>query len=378
MSPQIEIQIIAVLVAVTCSLPGVFLVLRKMSMMTDSITHTILLGIVLAFFVTHDLSSPFLVVGAALMGVATVWLTELLNKTRLVSEDSAIGIIFPLLFSFAIILINRYAGSVHLDTDSVLLGELAFAPFERLKIAGVDIGAKAIYSSAFLLLLNLVLIIVFFKELKLATFDPVLAAVVGFSPVLLHYGLMTLVSVTAVGVFKAVGSVLVIAFMIGSPSTAYLLTDDLKKMLAISAGVGAVSGLSGYWFACLLDVSIAGSIAVMVGVIFLIVFLFSPRRGLVRILLRKRRQRDEFAQKTLMLHLYHHQDSPEEIQEAGLATIGQHLKWPQQKTQNIIDRLMQKGFVTTANGIVKLTKSGVSQCRAIRQEFSLDFQPVPG
>jgi manganese/zinc/iron transport system permease protein len=126
MSPQFEIQLIAVIVAIGCALPGVFLVLRKMSMMSDSITHTILLGIVLAFLVTHDLSSPFLIGGAALMGVVTIWLTETLHRTRLLSEDAAIGIVFPLLFSIAVILITRYAGAAHLDTDSVLLGELAF------------------------------------------------------------------------------------------------------------------------------------------------------------------------------------------------------------------------------------------------------------
>ena len=199
MAPQLEIQIIAVIVAVACALPGTFLVLRKMSMMSDSITHTILLGIVLAFFVTHDLSSPFLILGAALMGVVTVWLTELLSRTRLLAEDAAIGVVFPLLFSIAIILITRYAGAVHLDTDSVLLGELAFAPFDRMIVGGVDIGAKAIYTTGVLLLINLAAITLFFKELKLATFDSMLAAVVGFSPALVHYGLMTLVSLTTVG-----------------------------------------------------------------------------------------------------------------------------------------------------------------------------------
>lgn len=145
MTPGMEIQLIAVCISVACALPGCFLVLRKMSMMSDSITHTILLGIVLAFFATHDLKSPLLIAGAALMGVITVWLTEMLSRTRLVSEDSAIGIVFPLLFSIAIILITRYASSIHLDTDAVLMGELAFAPFERAVVFGVDIGAQAIY-----------------------------------------------------------------------------------------------------------------------------------------------------------------------------------------------------------------------------------------
>src|SRR5512134_1018136 len=111
MSPaQFEIQLIASIVAVACALLGVFLVLRRMAMMSDAISHTVLLGIVIAFFVTEDLNSPLLILGAAATGVLTVGLVELLNRTRLVREDTAIGLVFPALFSLAVILISRFAG----------------------------------------------------------------------------------------------------------------------------------------------------------------------------------------------------------------------------------------------------------------------------
>lgn len=360
MSPQFEIQLIAVIVAVACSLPGVFLVLRKMSMMSDSITHTILLGIVLAFFLTHDLSSPFLIAGAALTGLATVWLTETLNRTKLLAEDAAIGIVFPLLFSIAIILITKYAGSVHLDTDSVLLGELAFAPFNRMVLFGYDIGAKAIYSTMALLIINLVFITAFFKELKAATFDPILAAVLGISPSLIHYGLMMLVSMTTVGAFEAVGSVLVVAFMIGPPVTAYLLTDDLKHMLFLSGTIGAVNGISGFYLATILDVSISGSMAVMTGFVFLIVFITAPRRGLVSSLRKRSRQKLDFSKKTLLFHLYNHEGSINEAQEAGLHTLAGHFHWNLTLTDKIIKILLKEGNVRVENDIIKLTDQGRS------------------
>lgn len=325
MSPQFEIQLIAVIVAVACSLPGVFLVLRKMSMMSDSITHTILLGIVLAFFMTHDLSSPFLILGAALMGVITVWLTETLSRTRLLAEDSAIGIVFPLLFSIAIILITRYAGTVHLDTDSVLLGELAFAPFDRMVISGIDIGAKAIYTTGILLLINVVTIIVFFKELEISAFDPILSALLGFSPALIHYGLMTCVSLTTVGAFQAVGSILVVAFMIGPPITAYLLTDSLKYMLLLSALIGAVNAILGYQAAAFWDVSIAGSMAVMTGLIFLLVFVFAPHRGFVSTLRRRKQLKIQLAKMTLPFEHCNHEGHEEKKSEAGVDEIQTHL-----------------------------------------------------
>lgn len=357
----LEIQLIAVIVSVACALPGTFLILRKMSMMSDSITHTILLGIVLAFFITHDLSSPLLIVGAAAMGVITVWLTETVTKTRLVSEDSAIGIVFPLLFSIAIILITRYAGSVHLDTDSVLLGELAFAPFDRMVVFGIDIGAKAIYTSGFLLLLNAAFILLCYKELKVATFDPMLAAVLGFSPAFLHYGLMTMVSLTAVGAFEAVGSVLVVAFMIGPPATAYLLTDDLKKMLLLSAAFGAASGILGYQLAVLLDVSIAGSMAVVTGLLFLITFLLAPHRGFFVARMRKRRQRRDFAKATLLLHICNHKDTPEANKENGVFSIADHLHWEPYKLSQIINDLMESGEVCRSGDIYIPTDLGLKK-----------------
>ena len=268
MSASLEIQLIAALTAAGCAIPGVFLLLRKMSMVSDSITHTILLGIVLAFFAVNDLSSPFLLIGAAIMGPITVWITELLSKTKTVSEDAATGIVFPLLFSIAVILITKYAGTAHLDTDSVLLGELAFAPFDRMVLFGYDLGAKGLYISGCLLVINIVFTSVFYKELQVVSFDPVLAAVMGFSPAVVHYSLMTAASLTAVGAFEAVGSVLVTAFMIAPAASAYLLPENLKKMIFIAVGIGLASGILGYHTAVLYDVSIAGCMACWTGVFF--------------------------------------------------------------------------------------------------------------
>jgi manganese/zinc/iron transport system permease protein len=167
---QIEIQAIAVVVAAACALPGVFLVLRRTAMMSDAISHTVLLGIVLAYFLVQDLTSPLLIVGAAATGLLTVWLVELLSGTRLVKEDAAIGLVFPALFSLAVILISRYARGVHLDVDMVLLGELAFAPFDRLLLFGFDLP-RALVVMGVILIINLSFILLFYKELKLATAD---------------------------------------------------------------------------------------------------------------------------------------------------------------------------------------------------------------
>ena len=358
MSASFEIQLIAIIVSVACALPGTFLLLRKMSMMTDSITHTILLGIVLAFFLVEDLNSPFLIIGAGLMGVATVWLTELLAKTKLLAGDAAIGIVFPLLFSIAIILITRYADSTHLCTDSVLLGELAFAPFNRMVVFGVDIGAKAIYTGGTLLVANIIFVVLLFKELKIATFDPMLAGVLGISPVFMHYALMTMVSLTTVASFEAVGSILVIAYMIGAPATAYLLTDDLKKLIILSAIFGAISGVTGFQIALYYDVSIAGSMAVMTGVIFAIALIFAPKRGLISIFFMKKKQKNLFAQTTLLLHLHTHQGEADAQEENGVQSICRHLYWEKKKLDQHLRPLLEDGSVVEEDGCLALTEKG--------------------
>ena len=201
MSASTEILLIAIVTATACALPGVFLVLRQMAMMSDAISHTVLLGIVLGFFVLQDLDSPWLIPAAALMGVITVFLVEMFVNTRLVKEDAAIGIVFPALFSIAVILISRYASGVHLDSDAVLLGQLEFAFFDRTQFLGIDI-AHSLVVMGIILLVNVVLLLVFYKELKISTFDAGLAAALGFSPVLIHYGLMMMVSITNVVVSR--------------------------------------------------------------------------------------------------------------------------------------------------------------------------------
>ena len=368
MSPaQFEIQLIASIVAVACALLGVFLVLRRMAMMSDAISHTVLLGIVIAFFITRSINSPLLLVGAALMGLITVSLVELINRTRLVREDAAIGLVFPAIFSIAVIMISRFAGDVHLDTDAVLLGELAFAPFNRLRLFGADIGPEALYTTGSILLLNLIFIVLFYKELKLATFDPALAAALGFLPGVIHYSLMTLVSLTAVGAFDAVGSVLVVAFMIAPPAAAYLFTDRLSRMLVYSALIGIFSAISGYWLAHFLDASIAGSMATMTGISFLTAYLLAPERGLVAQARRRREQRTEFALTMLTMHIAHHTATHEAEQENQVTRLDEHLKWSPQFANEIVRIAERDGLIREHDGLLTLTESGLKRSL---QEFS--------
>ncbi len=326
--------------------------------MSDAISHAILPGIVLAFFLTESLSSPLLILAAAGTGVLTVFFVELLQRTKLIKEDAAIGLTFPALFSIGVILISRFAENVHLDMDAVLLGELAYAPLNRLKAFGYDLGPVSLYVMGAILVINLVFILLFYKELKLVTFDASLAAALGFAPTLIHYGLMTLVSVTTVGAFDAVGSILVVALIAGPPTTAYLMTDKLSRMLILSAIIGSVNAVSGYWLASLFDVSIAGAIATMTLLIFILVFLVVPNRGVIAIARRHARQKWEFAQTMLVIHLFNHEGLPEAESESEIAHLYEHLRWEPAFATQVVKHALHNQYVSQRETLLILTEQG--------------------
>lgn len=356
-SPQIEIQLVASLVAVACALPGVLLVLRRVALMSDAISHSILLGIVVGYFLVRDLNHPLLILLAAASGLLTVALVEWLIGTRLVKEDAAIGLVFPLLFSIGVILISRYAANVHLDVDAVLLGELAFAPLNRGHFLGLSLP-MGVWVMGAILLINLLFLVLFYKELKISIFDPGLAASLGFMPVLLHYGLMGLVSVTAVGAFEHVGSILVIALMIAPPATAYLLTNSLSRMMGLSAGIGVAAAISGYWVARSLDTNIAGAMATMCGVFFLLALLLAPEQGLLAQYLRRNRRRQRFAVEMLLVHLSRHEVGPDAAVENSVEHLTDELRWQPEFAHNAVRRASNQGLIQRQNGHLLLTETG--------------------
>ena len=353
-SAQFEIQLIASLVAIACAIPGTFLVLRKMAMISDAISHSILPGIVVGFFITQNLNSPLLILLAALSGVLTVVVVEKIQNTKLVKEDTAIGLVFPALFSIGVIMIAKYANDVHLDVDAVLLGELAFSPFDRIYFGETDMGPRSLWVIGIILIITLTLLFLFFKELKISTFDAGIATSLGFSPAIIHYGLMSVASVTSVGAFDAVGAILVVALMIAPPASAYLLTTDLKKMISLACFFGVLSAISGYWIANILDASIAGSIATMLGIVFLIVYLFAPSKGLLAVLYRERQQQIEVLLITFLLHLKNHS----ELEERHVSHLNTHINWQKVRSKTILNLAVKNNMVTIENDVVTLNAKG--------------------
>lgn len=344
---SLHILLLAAMVSVMCAIPGVFLVLRSVAMMSDAISHAILPGIVLMFFWVGNLESPLLLVGAALAGMATVLATELLMSTNQLKKDAAIGLVFPFFFSVGVILISLYARTVHLDVDMVLLGELIFAPFNRMIIGGYDLGSYAAWSTGLLIIVNLSLSKLFYKEISLSIFDPQLALLAGFTPQMLYYGLMIITSITAVTAFNIVGSFVVVALMIAPAATASLYSYSVHHMLKNSIIISLIAALNGYTLAYVTDISITGSMAVCNGLLFVGALLCAPDKGLVaQMLLHYHNVRTK--QKSIVLH-YIHQHANHTHEQ-----IAVRLGWPAHRIKNVMTELQNHQLITANNTITTL------------------------
>lgn len=276
------IIVTASLVASSCALLGCFLILRKMAMVGDAISHAVLPGIVLAFLISGSRDSLTMLIGAGLIGILTTFLIEFFHKKAKLQTDASIGVTFTWLFAVGVVLISLFAGKVDLDQDCVLYGEIAYVPLDIIITPdGNNLGPRAIYVMGTILITIILFIVIGYKELFLTTFDPAYASAIGISTTLWHYLLMGAVSATTVASFEAVGAILVVALLIAPAATAYLITDNFKWMLVIACVAGILSAIGGYYFAVWLDGSIAGAIASVCGVVFTLALFFSPTHGLI-------------------------------------------------------------------------------------------------
>jgi manganese/zinc/iron transport system permease protein len=359
LNEQLVIIATGVLVSISCALLGAFLIARNMSMMSDAISHAILPGLAIAVLMTGERTTVHVVIGGVMTGILTVSLVEMLHRSRLIKEDSAIGVVFPALFSIGIILISQ-AGNVHIDTQHVLYGEIEYSPFDTLFWDSVNLGAKSLWALGILTIANLVFIVLLYKELKLSTFDAALASILGFAPMLVHYLLMIMVATTAVVAFESVGAILVIALFIVPAASAYLLTDRLSIMISLSVAIGAISAIGGYFMAAALDVSIAGAMATTTGIGFGLTWLLAPKRGLLTQWSKRSRQRDEFAADLFMLHIAENGQT----QKIDQSTIQERLEWSKDFTDRVARYVTQNKFVQIDGQYLRLNSKGIARLAA--------------
>jgi manganese/zinc/iron transport system permease protein len=284
---------VGILCAMSCALLGNFLVLRKMSMMGDAISHAVLPGLVAAFLISGNLSGVAMLLGAGAAGVLTALLTEWVRTRGKVDEGASIGVVFTALFALGLVMVVQAADHVHLDVHMVLYGAIELAPLYTVEVAGVSVPQVAVTLGT-VLLVNLAFVLLFYKELKISSFDPSLATAMGINASWMHYLLMTLVAVSVVASFKAVGNILVVAVLIVPPATAYLLTDRLPIMILLSMVLAAAAAVLGHIGALAVPAAFgyqstntAGMIAVAAGALFALAVLLGPQHGVLSRIIRQ-------------------------------------------------------------------------------------------
>ena len=282
----------ASLAAASCALVGVFLILRRQALMGDAISHSVLLGIVVAYLLSGTNALWVMLLGAVIVGLVTAWLSETLHKVSKIQSDASIGIVFTLFFSIGVILVSLYTGQIDLDQECVLYGEIAFVPFDTIVLGELgnetDLGPRAFWLILLVFMVVFISILLGFERLKTVTFHPNLAISLGINVMFWHYFLMTLVSMTTVASFDAVGAILVVALLIIPAASAYLIAQNLKSMLWLAVLFSQLSVIIGYTISYLLDSSISASIGVSAGGIFFVVILIQQ--------LMKRQQQQKYLQ----------------------------------------------------------------------------------
>lgn len=270
----------ASLCGLLCGVAGCYLVLRRMSLLGDAITHAILPGLAGAFLLTGTRDVWAMLAGAMIVGLLTAAGTSWLSRVGRVPSDAAMGVVFTSLFALGVLMISRAADKVDLDPGCVLYGLLEFVDADRVSVLGVEMP-RAFATLAGAASITFGLLGLFWKEVKLVSFDAALATSMGFSAVIIHYAVVAVIAGVSVASFEAVGSILVIAMLIGPPVTASLLTQRFGRMVALAGVIGVVAGAVGTIAAVQLDVSIAGSVSVAVGALFVLALVLSPSQGLV-------------------------------------------------------------------------------------------------
>lgn len=276
----LAVALLAIVSALTCALPGTFLVLRHQSMLVEAMSHTVLPGIVIGVLISGNTYSPLMIFTATGMGILVVLGAHWIQQTGLVVGDANQGLIFPVLFAIGVLILSTTLSQVHIGEDTVLSGDINLMALEseRIIFAGMDIGPRMMWIMLSVFISGGFLMMLAYPVLKISTFDPVLAQSMGLPVKIVDFVLMMWTSLTVVVAFNTVGAILVVALMIVPPATALLVAKTLPQMIAISLSLAATTAVIGFYLAWHFDMGTASTMATFNGLVFLGFFLFLKRK----------------------------------------------------------------------------------------------------
>lgn len=274
------------IVGTVCGLVGCFVVLRGMAFIGDALAHAVFPGVVVSFLLGKSI-----LIGAFIVGGGTAVAIGLLARSRRVSEDTAIGVLFVAMFAVGVVIISRNRGFQQ-DLTSLLFGNV-------LGVTWIDVALTASVGGVVVLIVVLLL-----KELQLVAFDPTMATTAGYPVFALDLLLLLLLAATIVVSLQTVGNILMLALLVAPPATARLLTDRFERMLMLSVLAGGTSGVIGLFISYHQDTSAGGTIVLTATAGFLLAFLFAPTHGLLGGYIQRRRGKH---------HVHHFHPADEEL-----------------------------------------------------------------
>jgi len=361
----------AIVTNASCAIVGCYLVLRRMSLLGDAISHSVLPGIAIAFFFTGQINGLAIIAGAMVLGIVTSVLSHSLHWFGKVSEDSSLGVVYTTLFALGVILLQTFASGTHLDADCVLYGQIDYVGLDRVHVLGVELP-RALLTQGVVLLVTVGIVGLLWKELKIVSFDPALAAAMGFRVLAIHYVLMAMVAGISVAAFESVGSVLVVAMLVIPPAAAHMMSDRLRHMLGWSVVFGATSAVIGYMAALETNTTAAGMMAVTAAVQLGGAVLLSPQHGLASRWLRNWKLSLRIASEDVIGQLYRVEEAradrrvdeeAEEFVRPKLRSLIERFAWWRVKQRGLIQR--------DAAGQVGLTTAGRDEARGLIRSHRL-------
>lgn len=349
----------AIVANVCCALVGTWLVLRRMSLLGDAISHAVLPGLVLAVVLSGRIEGWPILLGAMVVGMITALGSQSLQGFGQVSEDSSLGVVYTSLFALGVIMLKVLAPRSHIDVDCVLYGAIDYAglapPTVWLGIA----WPPAVLKLLPVLAIVLVVICVGWKELQIVSFDAALARAMGLPALAIHLVLMGVVALVTVASFETVGSILVVPMLIAPAATARLLVDRLSSTLIVAAIAATTAAVLGYLAGFYWKTSAAGMMAAISGVQLGFAVFFSPRYGLSSRWLRNLLLAVKIAAEDIVARLYRVEERGTEI----AATEDAATNWLVRLLAKL--RVRRKGWVVRQDGKSQLTSRGRQQAQSI-------------
>lgn len=359
-SIEFEIVIVIILSAITCSIPGAFLVMRKNYYAADTTNRSAMLGIAVALIFSSYLSSPLVIIlGSFTAGLAMILIKKLKDFTSFRAKGLSI-IISSAFLCFGILIASNFSfnNATNFDLSIIYLGETAFTYFNRLRVFGVDIGSYALYAISLVLIINIVIIMIFYKEFKIDGVDKSYAASIEMKESSIDYLLLIMTSLSVSVSFQTAGIFMTSAFILGPAATALFYTKRLSTLAFVSVFISSIACLAGFGIAWPNEVSISGTIVSFIGILFIVSVLFSPEEGLL-----KKHFDNLTTQKRLEEYIIMDILNSEIIdcREKHInEELSSSLKWKLMKVSYIMNKLKAENKIEIVQDKVQLTEEGKS------------------